>query len=131
MLNLVLISYMLVSVLSHYPYYLSYFNEFIWDRKQAYKYLADSNIDWGQGRYELDQYLLAHPDAIYKPQKARSGNIIVRVNDLVGVTVDPNQYAWLRNNFDPVGTIADAYLIYKISPNELKKLCATTTYCNK
>lgn len=130
-LNFILIAYLFVSVLSYFPYYLSYFNEFVWDRKQAYKYLADSNLDWGQGRNELDQYLLSHPDAVYKPRKVRSGHIIVRVNDLVGVTGDPKQYAWLRNNFEPVDTIAHAYLVYKIFPEEISALCATTTYCNK
>jgi 4-amino-4-deoxy-L-arabinose transferase-like glycosyltransferase len=129
--SLALIAYLLVSVLSYYPYYLSYFNEIVWDRKQAYKYLADSNLDWGQGKNELDRYLLQHPDAIYKPGKARSGNIVVRVNDLVGVTVDPNQYAWLRNNFEPSDSIAYAYLVYKISPEEINKLCTTTSYCTK
>jgi 4-amino-4-deoxy-L-arabinose transferase-like glycosyltransferase len=126
-----LIAYLFVSVFSYYPYHLSYFNEIVWDRKQAYKYLADSNIDWGQGRNELDQYLLEHPDAVYKPGKARSGHLIIRVNDLVGVTTDPSQYAWLRDNFEPVGTIAYYYLIYKISPEEILKLCNTTNYCNK
>jgi hypothetical protein len=110
-----LIAYLFVSVFSYYPYHLSYFNEIAWDRKQAYKYLADSNIDWGQGRNELDQYLLEHPDAVYKPGKARSGHLIIRVNDLV----------------EPVDTIAYYYLIYKISPEEIFELCNTTNYCNK
>ena len=129
--SLALIVYIFVSVFSYYPYCISYFNEFVWNRKSAYKYLADSNIDWGQGRNELDQYLLQHPSTIYKPGKARSGDIVVRVNDLVGVTADPDQYAWLRNNFEPIDTIAYAYLVYKISPEEINKLCTTTSYCNK
>ena len=49
----VLAAYLVVSVLSYYPYYLSYFNEIVWDRRDAYKYLADSNLDWGQGEYYL------------------------------------------------------------------------------
>jgi len=126
-----LLIYLSISVFSYYPYHLSYFNEFVWDRKQAYKYLADSNIDWSQGKNELDQYLLAHPEAVYKPGKARSGHLIVRVNDLVGVTAEPEQYAWLRDNFEPVDTIAYSYLVYKISPEEINALCASSTYCDK
>jgi 4-amino-4-deoxy-L-arabinose transferase-like glycosyltransferase len=126
-----LLIYLSISVFSYYPYHLSYFNEFVWDRKQAYKYLADSNIDWSQGKNELDQYLLAHPEAVYKPGKARSGHLIVRVNDLVGVTAEPEQYAWLRDNFEPVDTIAYSYLVYKISPEEISALCASSTYCDK
>jgi dolichyl-phosphate-mannose-protein mannosyltransferase len=126
-----LLAYAGVSVLSYYPYHMSYFNEFVWDRKQAYKYLADSNIDWSQGKNELDQYLLGHPDAVYKPGKVRPGHLVVRVNDLVGVTTEPEQYAWLRDNFEPVDTIAYSYLIYRISPEEINHLCGTTAYCDQ
>gem|GEM_PF-4823190 len=41
------------------------------------------------------------------------------------------QYAWLRENFKPAGTIAYSYLIYKISPEEIDHLCSTTNYCGK
>ena len=34
-----------VSTLSYYPHFLSYFNELVPDRKLAYRYLADSNLD--------------------------------------------------------------------------------------
>ena len=126
-----IIAYLFVSVFSYYPYNLSYFNEFVWDRKHAYKYLADSNIDWGQGKNELEHYLLDHPDAVYKPGKVRDGHIVVRVNDLVGVTEDPEKYAWLRENFEPVDTVAYAYLVYMIEPEEKEDLCAKTSYCDK
>jgi len=126
-----LIIYLAISVFSYYPYNLSYFNEFVWNRTQAYKYLADSNIDWEQGKNELWQYMSEHPDAIYSPKKVRSGLIVVGINDLVGVTVDPKQYAWLRNNFEPVDTIVYSYLVYKIDLEDINKLCATTTYCGQ
>jgi len=126
-----LIAYLFISVFSYYPYCLSYFNEFVWNRTQAYKYLADSNIDWEQGKNELWQYVSEHPNVIYSPQKVRSGLIVVGVNDLVGVTVDPDQYAWLRDNFEPVDTIAYSYLVYKIDRKDIDALCATTTYCDR
>jgi hypothetical protein len=46
------------------------------------------------------------------------------------VTMDPQVYGWLRQNFEPVGNIAYSYLIYEISPAEIDKLCATTSYCH-
>ena len=54
--------------------YLTYFNEFVWNRTQAYKYLADSNIDWGQSSIQLSQYLTDHPDAIFEPQNIQAGH---------------------------------------------------------
>lgn len=124
-----LIAYLLASTFSYYPYNISYFNEIVWDRTQAYKYLADSNIDWGQGRKELREYLSNNPAAIYQPAKPRYGQIIVSVNNLVGITIDPGKYAWLRENFEPVDTIAYTFLIYDISPAEFDAMCRITDYC--
>lgn len=42
-----------------YPHYLSYFNEFIGGPSQGYKYLADSNVDWGQDLLRLSDYMQA------------------------------------------------------------------------
>jgi 4-amino-4-deoxy-L-arabinose transferase-like glycosyltransferase len=39
-----------------WPHYLSYFNEFIGGSDNGYKYLRDSNIDWGQDLPALGQY---------------------------------------------------------------------------
>jgi hypothetical protein len=43
------------SLLIH-PHYISYFNELV-GPSNGYKYLADSNIDWGQGLLQLKEYL--------------------------------------------------------------------------
>ncbi len=40
-----------------HPWYLSYFNEFIASPDEGYKYLTDSNLDWGQGLKALGKYL--------------------------------------------------------------------------
>ena len=128
---LALTIYLFLSVLSYYPFYLSYFNELVWDRKYAYKYLADSNVDWRQGKYYLDAYLSAHPNAVYMPDQPRSGTIIVPVNFLVGTARDSSQlYKWLRDNFQPTDTIAYEYLVFNISPQQLQQLCAHTDYCH-
>jgi len=46
-----------LSVVKIHPWYISYFNEFISSPDEAYKYLTDSNVDWGQGLKELGKYL--------------------------------------------------------------------------
>ncbi|MCX6356072.1 MAG: glycosyltransferase family 39 protein [Candidatus Aureabacteria bacterium] len=43
-----------------YPHYLAYFNEFIGGPKNGYKYLVDSNLDWGQDLKGLKRYMDAH-----------------------------------------------------------------------
>ena len=128
----VLAAWLVASVVSYYPYYLSYFNEIVWDRRFAYKYLSDSNIEWGQGENYLHDYRAAHPYAIYMPSRPRSGLIVVRADFLVGVSPKshPDLYKWLRENFQPTGTIAYEYLVFDISPHELKQFCSTTNYCH-
>jgi 4-amino-4-deoxy-L-arabinose transferase-like glycosyltransferase len=121
--------YLMASVFSYFPYYIPYFNEFVWNRTNAYKYLADSNLDWGQGRKELEQYLVDNPDVSYPTRFVRVGTFVVGVNDLVGIKEDPAVYEWLRENFRPAGNVAYSYLIFEITPEEKRELCLNTSYC--
>lgn len=43
-----LILWQIISVISVYPSFLAYFNELTGGPKNGYKYVADSNLDWGQ-----------------------------------------------------------------------------------
>ncbi len=124
-----LIGYLALSTLSYFPNYMPYFNEFLLDKKQAYKILADSNIDYGQSEGALNAFLASHPQAVYNPTAPTSGLIVVSVNDLVGVFGKAEDFAWLRENFNPTDTIANTYLIYKISDEQINVLCQSTQYC--
>ncbi len=46
-----------VGAVAIHPYQLSFFNRLIGGPRQGYKYLADSNIDWGQDLPALAEYL--------------------------------------------------------------------------
>jgi hypothetical protein len=52
----VLLVWFLFEVVSACPYYLSYFNEFV-GTKNGYKYVADSNYDWGQDLKRLATFV--------------------------------------------------------------------------
>ncbi len=124
-----LVLYLAVSVLSYFPYYIPYFNELVWDKTQTYKYLSDSNLDWGQSRNDLQRFLVENPNAVVNPDHIQSGVLIVEADVLVGVLSDPAQDAWLRDNFKPVQTVAYSYFVYKITPEEITALCSSTAYC--
>lgn len=128
-LGIMLASYLVVSVLACFPYYIPYFNELVWDKTQTYKYLSDSNLDWGQGQIYLEQYLSDHSNAIYAPTYLKTGTLIVGGSDLVGILEDPARYEWLRSNFEPEDTIANCYFVYEISEQEIDNLCASAGYC--
>jgi hypothetical protein len=115
----ILIVWAAVSTFSYYPHFISYFNEFVPDRKLAYQHLADSNLDWRGNEWYLDQYVQRHPGVIVDPRKPQAGRIVVPVNALVGVNRSPEEYRWLREHFTPVDHIAHSYLVYDVSKEML------------
>lgn len=116
-----------LSVLSYYPHFLPYFNELVWDRTQAYKILADSNLDWGQHVWYFQQYMAAHPEVIVEPAEPTAGTILVGVNVLTGVAYGPEKFRWLRENFKPVGHVAYSVLVFKVSPADLERIKLAST----
>jgi hypothetical protein len=112
--------YLAASVVSYFPHYLSYFNALVPDRKQAYRILADSNLDWGQNRAELAVFLETHPDYVFEPETPTAGFVVVGVNRLTGVLGDPETFRWLREGFMPVAHLDYTYLIYDVSPSDLE-----------
>lgn len=114
--------YLLVSVISYFPNYVPYFNEIVSDRRFAYKILADSNLDWGQADGFASDYVTRHPETLIELEQPAAGKILVSANDLVGITSDPETYQWLRDNFIPIGTVAYAYLLYDISPQQIEQI---------
>jgi len=114
----ILIVWAAVSAVSYYPHFISYFNEFVPDRKLAYRHLADSNLDWRGNEWYLKEYVRRHPGVIVDPRKPQGGRIVVPINALVGVNRNPEEYRWLRERFTPVDQIAYSYLVYDV-PNQM------------
>ncbi|MCP6719136.1 MAG: glycosyltransferase family 39 protein [Patescibacteria group bacterium] len=56
-LILILLGWYVSSSLSSYPYYLSYFNEITGGTDNGYKYVVDSNYDWGQDLKRLKKWV--------------------------------------------------------------------------
>ena len=112
-------AWMTVTSLSYHPHYLCYFNELIGPRINNYKVLADSNVDWEQNQYYLEDYVAARPGQTIslRPEQPTTGTVIISLNKLVGVTGQPGRYAWLRH-YEPVDQIAYTYFVFEI--DELK-----------
>jgi hypothetical protein len=123
----------LIASINIYPHYLAYFNELIGGPKNGYKYLVDSNLDWGQDLKLLKKYLdknnikeiklgyfgTASPD-YYKisytrlePFKPASGWIAVSATFLQGAHTAKGGYDWLKN-YDPVLKIGYSIFLYKV-----------------
>jgi len=52
----ILLAWYLAEFASVYPYYLTYFNEIAGGPAGGYRYVTDSNLDWGQDLYRLGQW---------------------------------------------------------------------------
>ncbi|MBI4518323.1 MAG: glycosyltransferase family 39 protein [Deltaproteobacteria bacterium] len=103
------------------PRYLSYFNQLIGSRQQAYRYLADSNLDWDQARFALWRWQERRGGRPYRLEPRElpsSGTVVVRASEFVGV-FNLESYRWLRHAqarsaARVTGTIGDAFLVFEV-----------------
>lgn len=96
------------------PQPLSYFNQIVGGRTRAYRYLADSNLDWGQNRTLAESYALAQRIPINPEPLPETGRIVVSVNALQGILVDRALYRTLRQRFEPVDHIGYNWLVFDL-----------------
>ncbi len=111
-----------LSTLSYGPHSMSYFNELIGDRINAYKYLADSNLDWEDKNYYIKKWEKDHPGIKYQthPEAMRNpqpGFFLMPANFYVGV-IDEDKYAWIRG-FKPLAHVTYSHYLLYIGPEEL------------
>ena len=59
---IVLFLFLIFGTFSTYPYYMSYFNQIAGGPSNGYKYVTDSNADWGQDLGRLKIFLDEHPE---------------------------------------------------------------------
>ena len=60
--SIFLLAWIIMIPIINYPNYVSYFNESIGGSKNGYKYVTDSNTDWGQDLKRLKIYIDEHPE---------------------------------------------------------------------
>ncbi len=113
----------LVMTVRVFPYEIAYFNELVGGPDGGYRYLSDSNVDWGQSSNLLQGYLQEHPEARYQSPDAKfhpaPGEYIVGASRLQGVgMVDPDTYAWFRQR-KPRTILAHSLLVYDVPPADL------------
>jgi hypothetical protein len=116
-----LLVYLVVSVLSYYPHFIPYLNELVWDRSKAYKIFADSNVRWDQNHRYVRRYLRAHPDVVFEPAGPIAGTLLVRIENYVGLYYF-ERFRWLRENFEPVDHVAHGHLLFRVSPEALRRV---------
>ncbi|MGC9468134.1 MAG: phospholipid carrier-dependent glycosyltransferase [Anaerolineae bacterium] len=138
-----LIAWIGVGTLRTLPYPLTFFNEIAGGPEGGYRYLVDSNLDWGQNLWDLKAWLDAHPEtpvsyAHYSPARLEAYDIHAEYlppdpravtftpwdpepgTYAIGATVlqgayapDINTYAWFRGRA-PTGRLGNALFLYVV-----------------
>jgi hypothetical protein len=142
-LAFLLVIWYLVSSIRIYPHYLAYFNEYVGGPTNGYKYLVDSNLDWGQDLKGLKEYMerrgieevnlayfgTAAPEYYgisYEPisdqdltalreGKSTKGVFAISATFLQGLYLPDNRdrYKWLRDR-TPTAQIGYSIFVYEI-----------------
>jgi hypothetical protein len=106
--------YVAISVGSYYPHLIPYFNEIVHDRKMAYRYLADSNLDWGQDSPLIDAFLQENPDVRLNPGAPVAGRILVSANFAAGIGPEGANYWVRRLGVLPVAHVGYGHLLFLV-----------------
>jgi hypothetical protein len=99
---------------------LSFTNLLVWPKRDAYRFVADSNIDWGQNRDRIEGWLAARGVAVSRldPLHVLAGPNVLGVNAVAGV-FDAERYRWVRENLRPLDHLGHTYLLYDVSEEDL------------
>lgn len=110
---LILLSlFLIVSMLKYYRNYFAYTNEFIADKKSAWKYVGASNLNISQSYFQLKKYLSDHPDVKLATDVPGKGKFILVVDDYID-TWNTGRYKWLRQH-EPVDEIEKVFLLFDL-----------------
>lgn len=123
-----------------YPNYLAYFNELAGGPRNGYKYLVDSNLDWGQKLKELAEYVESRnladakikyfgPPGVMKYYglanspldecRPSTGTWAISATYLQNVYLDdPNCHDWLKK-LRPKEIIGYCIFIYEVSEEDI------------
>ena len=110
----ILLLYQFVSVATYFPHFLPYTNEFIYNKKNAYKIFGDANIYFQEGAILAKEYLLKHPEIQYEPTKLVHGKVMVSLENYLDFWYE-GKVQWLINlKLEPIDHFHSGYLIFQV-----------------
>jgi 4-amino-4-deoxy-L-arabinose transferase-like glycosyltransferase len=98
------------------PDYLSYFNAIAGGPDNGYRYLGDSNLDWGQNRSRAEEYARGH-GAAFQPLVVPPHGLVVLSTNRVQGFMDPPRYRLLRDEYEPVDRVGHNWFVYDLARN--------------
>jgi hypothetical protein len=94
---------------------LSFTNLVILPKKSAYRWIADSNVYWGQNDSRNWKILEAHQVTDrFEPPHILPGVNVFRLNTIPGFWENHAQHQWVRENLEPKRHLNHTYLWYEV-----------------
>ncbi len=109
--------WLLISIGQYFNNYYPYTNEFISQKKAAYKYVGAQNINFTQAEYLVDDYLFKHPGVRKAPEAAQTGKFILVIDSYLDIW-NTGQYQWLRK-LKPAGHVHHSYLLFDVQQKDI------------
>jgi hypothetical protein len=95
------------------PDYLAYFNALAGGPAGGWRYLGDSNLDWGQNRSRAEDYA-RRTGAAFEPLLLPShGRVVLSTNRVQGF-MDPPRYRLLRDEYAPSDRVGWNWFVYDL-----------------
>jgi hypothetical protein len=136
------LAWYVVAALRQQPHFLAYFNELVGGTKQGYRYLGDSNLDWGQdlkkladlidqeggdwivsfagaaepGYYGIEGGQLVDHESgklPFSPANPQPGRYAISANHWQGILEDADTFDWFRRQ-DAVKNLGGSILIFDV-----------------
>ncbi len=104
--------WLLISTYSYFNSYISYTNELIIDKKNAYKSVGNGNLDFGQGYSAAIAYVKKHPDVRFPTAVPQKGKFIIPVGMLEN-NAGEHTYDWLLP-YEPIAHVHHSYLVIEV-----------------
>ena len=109
---------------------LSFTNSFILDKKNVYRYLTDSNVDWKQNDAKVNRWIANRPSSVLNPPHLVVGENVISVNYWTGVvggaTDKETQYGPLRGRREPDRHLFHSHLVFDVSDREFETILNTS-----
>jgi hypothetical protein len=120
LITMAMLGYMLISTAIFFPWFISYTNELITDKKTVFRKIRDSSIDYGQNSSQLQKFRKAHSEYIAGPPEPKAGKYIVPAFQLINYT-DRENASWLLH-FEPVDHHQYSMFLFHISEQDVMSL---------
>ena len=109
--------FLVISVIRYWGNYFPYTNEFIRDKKTAWRYVGAGNLEFHQGGYFITDYFKKHPGTKWAPTEPAAGIFVIDTEDYLDIW-NRHRYDWIRQ-YKPSGHVAFNYLLIEVKETDL------------